>query len=365
MAKYLDGKNVLITGGTGSLGKVLLRRLLTGEMGTPEKIVVFSRDEGKQHAILVDYLNAGKNVTDEVMYSNFKNQVRFVIGDVRNENSISDVLQTLDINVVVHAAAMKQVPSCEYFPEEAALTNVMGAANLMRAIRKHGKNVESVIAVSTDKACKPVNVMGMSKSMQERIMLQAAMGLKGKRIMAVRYGNVLASRGSVIPLFHELIRKNNTLTITHADMTRFLLSLDDAVNIIFEAMNNGLNGEMYIPQIPAAKVTDIAEILIGNRGLKTKITGIRPGEKLHEILISEEEGRRCYERNGYYVIPSILPEISDAANDGHYGKKVEFSDGEYSSETSLMSKAEVAEMLKKNNLLVESDVRYEGGELIA
>ncbi len=363
MKKFLDKKNILITGGTGSLGKVLLRRILSDEMGTPNKIVVFSRDEGKQHAMRVDYLNAGKKATDEVIYNNFNNQVQFFIGDVRNENSISDALQQLEIDIVIHAAAMKQVPACEYFPEEAALTNVQGAANLVRAIRKHGKNVECLIGVSTDKACKPINVMGMTKSLQERILTQGSMGLKNTRVLCVRYGNVLASRGSVIPLFHDQIKKGGPVTITHPDMTRFLLSLDSAVDIIFESMKSGLDGETYIPQIPTAKVTDIAQVLIGKRDIQIQVTGIRPGEKLHEKLISEEESRHCYQKNGYYVIPSILPEV--AGTTPEMNTSIEFTNNEYSSEHNVMSQAELKALLEKNNLLLESDIKLESGEMIA
>lgn len=359
MLKNLDGKNILITGGTGSLGKVLLRRLLTGEMGTPNKISIFSRDEGKQHAIRVHYQGNTKNPTDEVIYHNFQKQVQFHIGDVRDLNSLYEAVS--DAHVVIHAAALKQVPSCEYFPEEAALTNVMGAVNLVRAVKRFGKNVEVVVGISTDKACKPVNVMGMTKSIQERVILRGGVGEGNTRYMAVRYGNVLASRGSVIPLFHEQIQKGGPVTITDEKMTRFLLSLDDAVDIVFEALLNGDNGETYIPQVPSALVTDIAKILIGERNIEIKVTGIRPGEKLHEILISEEEALRTFKRGEYFVISSILPEIEspELSDNTRLEKK------EYSSADSIMNENALLELMKKHNLMLGDKFEYLGEEMIA
>jgi len=195
----LTDKTVVITGGTGSLGKVLVRRLLSGELGKPNKIIVFSRDEAKQHAMRLAYQHL-RAATDEVIYSNFEQLVQFQIGDVRDYHSVSAVLR--DADVVFNAAALKQVPTCEYFPFEAVLTNITGPENIVRAIQEHHLSVETVVGISTDKACKPVNVMGMTKALQERIFIQANMRCPDTRFICVRYGNVLASRGSVIPLFH-------------------------------------------------------------------------------------------------------------------------------------------------------------------
>jgi FlaA1/EpsC-like NDP-sugar epimerase len=223
--KLFDGKRVLITGGTGSMGKVLVRRLLGGSMGDPEAVIVFSRDEAKQYFMRVEYENRVA-ATDEVVYRNFQKKLQFWIGDVRDFNSVASALRGVD--VVVNASAMKQVPTCEYFPYEAVRTNIEGAENIVCAIQKHNLQVETVVGVSTDKACKPVNAMGMTKALQERVFIQGNMRCSRTRFVCVRYGNVLASRGSVIPLFHEQIRNGGPVTITTPEMTRFLLSLEDA-----------------------------------------------------------------------------------------------------------------------------------------
>ncbi len=248
----LEGKRVLITGGTGSLGQVLVRRLLSGELGQPRKIMVFSRDEAKQHALRVEYLHK-RAVTDEVIYRNFQQLIEFRIGDVRDFASVAAAL--CDADVVFNAAALKQVPTCEYFPFQAVMTNIGGPENIVRAIQEHRLPVETVVGVSTDKACKPVNVMGMTKAIQERVFIQANMRCPDTRFICVRYGNVLASRGSVIPLFHDQIRSGGPVTITTTDMTRFLLSLDEAVDTIFAAVRDGYRGETYIPRVPSAQAT--------------------------------------------------------------------------------------------------------------
>ena len=193
----LQDKQILVTGGTGSLGKILVRRLLSGELGTPRKVVVLSRDEAKQHDMRLEYLHRAVT-TDEVIFHNFQQVLEFRIGDVRDFHDVCSGVKGADI--VINAAALKQVPTCEYFPEQAVLTNCVGAANIVRAIRENGYGVESVVGVSTDKACKPVNVMGMSKAIQERIFISANILTPETRYICVRYGNVLASRGSVNPL---------------------------------------------------------------------------------------------------------------------------------------------------------------------
>src|SRR5438105_11920620 len=241
----LDGKRVLITGGTGSLGKVLLRRLLGGGAGDPAKIIVLSRDEAKQHAIRVEYQRRS-SPTDEVIYDNSSKKLQFRIGDIRDFHSVASALREAD--VVFNAAALKQVPTCEYFPFEAVQTNVGGAENIVRAIQELRLPVQVVVGVSTDKACKPVNAMGMTKALQERIFVQANMRCQSTRFVCVRYGNVLASRGSVIPLFHEQIRQGGPVTITTRDMTRFLLSLEQAADTVFGALIDALHGETYVPR---------------------------------------------------------------------------------------------------------------------
>lgn len=345
MYTNFDGKRILITGGTGSLGKVLLKRLLSGKEGVPESITIFSRDEAKQHALRLDYLHS-ENSTDEVIYNNFANKVKFIVGDVRDYHSVLRALRNIDI--VFNAAALKQVPTCEYFPYQAVMTNITGAENIVRSILENELPVEVVVGISTDKAAKPVNVMGMTKSIQERIFMSANVDSGKTRFVMARYGNVLASRGSVIPLFHQQIKNNGPVTITDDRMTRFLLSLEEAVDVILFAVRYGNKGETVIPRIPAAVVTDVASVLIGDRKIETVVTGIRPGEKLHEALITEEESVRTVTRGPYYVIAPILPEIQveEVMKGPFLGK-------EYTSADDLMNREEVAALLLKRNLLIE------------
>ncbi|MFP5247447.1 MAG: polysaccharide biosynthesis protein, partial [Thermoanaerobaculia bacterium] len=300
----LEGKRILVTGGTGSLGKTLVRRLLTGEMGTPAKIVVFSRDEAKQHYMRLDFQHRAA-ATDDIIYQNSRERLSFRIGDVRDYGALVTALR--DTDVVFHAAALKQVPTCEYFPFEAVMTNVVGPNNLVRAIRENDTPVEMVVGISTDKACKPINVMGMTKALQERILLEANMESSRTKYVCVRYGNVIASRGSVVPLFVDQIRRGGPVTITLKEMTRFLLTLDRAVDTVFAAVKEGKRGETYIPRVPAAKVVDVAKALMGEREIPMVFTGVRPGEKIHEIMVSEEERFRTIARGAYYVILPVLP----------------------------------------------------------
>lgn len=350
----LTGKTILVTGGTGSLGKVLVRRLLTGELGLPNKIIIFSRDEAKQHEMRMSYMNK-RTATDEIIFRNFQRMLDFRIGDVRDFHSIAEALR--GVEVVFNAAALKQVPTCEYFPYQAVLTNIAGPENIVRAIQELDLAVETVVGVSTDKACKPVNVMGMTKSLQERIFIQANLRCPNTRFICVRYGNVLASRGSVIPLFHDQIRNGGPVTITTSDMTRFLLSLDQAVDTIFAAYKGANRGETYIPRVPSARVVDIATALIGDRPIKTVVTGIRPGEKLHEILISEEECHRSVDRGEYYAILPMLPELSE-------GKEFTAAlHNEFSSASNVMSPSAVVDLLRHFHLMLDDNLQ-EDGELL-
>jgi len=305
-SKILEGKRILVTGGTGSLGKTLVKRILRGELGKPEKVTVFSRDEAKQHFMRLEYLHP-EAATDDIIYQNSQNVLNFVIGDVRDYSSLLSAIRSADI--VFHAAALKQVPSCEYFPFEAVMTNINGANNVVKAIRENDLKIEKVIGISTDKACKPINVMGMTKALQERILIEANRGCPETSFTCVRYGNVIASRGSIVPLFVEQVQKNSAITVTLPEMTRFLLSLDGAVDTVFAALTEGKPGETYIPKVPAAKIVDVAKALMGDKNLEIIYTGIRPGEKIHEIMVSEEECFRTVERNGYYVIMPVLPEL--------------------------------------------------------
>jgi UDP-glucose 4-epimerase len=352
--KPFAGRRILVTGGTGSLGKVLVRRLLSGKDGVPARILVFSRDEAKQHEMRVAYQRC-RAATDEVIYHNFERVLQFRIGDVRDPAAVAAALR--DTDIVFNAAALKQVPSCEYFPFEAVLTNIGGAENIVRAIREHGLPVETVVGISTDKACKPVNVMGMTKAVQERVFACGNLACPSTRFVCVRYGNVLASRGSVIPLFHEQIRKGGPVTVTTMDMTRFLLSLEQAVDTVFAAVRNALPGETYIPRVPSARITDVANALIGKRDIEVKVTGIRPGEKVHEILVSEEEGHRTVSKGDFYAIRPILPELQGSVSAGEpLGR-------EYSSADELLSPSGVRDLLRSQKLMVD-DNRQAEGELL-
>ena len=207
----LESKRILVTGGTGSLGRALIKRLLGGEMGMPARIVVFSRDEAKQYEMRVEWKQR-QHATEDIAYDNFEGLLEFRIGDIRDYSSVLEVVRGID--VVFNAAALKQVPSCEYFPYEAVLTNVVGAHNLTRAIKENQTPVELVVGISPDKACKPINVMGMTKAIQERIFIEANLGAPDTSFIWVRYGNVMASRGSVVPLFKEQICHGGPVTIT-------------------------------------------------------------------------------------------------------------------------------------------------------
>ncbi len=340
----LEDTRVLITGATGSLGKAILRRLLTGEMGRVRRLILFSRDEAKQHDLRLELLRR-RAATDEVIYRDFERRLEFRIGDVRDLHSVSAAAREAD--VIFHAAALKQVPTCERFPYEAVRTNIEGAENLVRAIREHRIPVRTVVGISTDKACKPVNVMGMSKAIQERLLLRASLDCPDTRFLCVRYGNVLASRGSVIPLFLEQIRAGGPVTLTTPEMTRFLLSLDEAVDTVFAAVREGKSGETFVPRLPSARISDVAEVLIDGRPIRTECTGIRPGEKVHEILISEEERSRTIARAAHYVIRSILPELSGGVGDE--GEPA--LQREYCSADHVLTRDQVRELLRTHGLL--------------
>jgi len=323
-----DGLKVLITGGTGSLGKAVVERIMTGRMGRPSKIMVFSRDEFKQHEMRVHWRQA-RDTIEDLRDISIEDVLEFHIGDVRLYDTLLPVLRKAD--VVINAAALKQVPQCEYFPYEAVRTNIKGPYNIIRGIREHNLKIQKVVTISTDKACKPVNVMGMTKALQERLVLAGNTDDCNTEFMAVRYGNVIASRGSVVPHFKKQIAAGGPVTITSPDMTRFLLTLDQAVDTVLEVLGNGKRGDILVPQVPSARIIDIARLMIGSRNIEIGNIGIRPGEKVDEILINEEECSRTFERNNYYVIKSILA----THNDDNSGKLARTS--EYSSRENLLS----------------------------
>ncbi len=290
IAALVKGKRVLITGGTGSFGHQILRELLGY---APASIAVFSRDEKKQYDLGLEHKGDG---------------IRMILGDVRDRARVREAVRGTDI--VFHAAALKQVPNCEYAPLEAITTNVLGADNVRRESIEAGAEV--VVSISTDKAVKPVNVMGMSKAIQERIMLQPDNATGDTRFVCVRYGNVLGSRGSIVPLFCRCIERGEPLPITHPDMTRFQLTISEAIRLVFWAAVHGRQGEMWVRQMPSAKVTDLGRVLAhgltGQDDYPQIVVGIRPGEKMHEVLVSLEEAARAKEQRDesgdYFIIPA-------------------------------------------------------------
>ncbi len=277
------GKTILITGGTGSFGNAVAARLLASSV---KRIVIFSRDEKKQF----DMLNAFND-----------SRLKFIVGDVRDRNSVDQAMYGVDY--VFHAAALKQVPTCEFFPMQAVQTNVLGSFNVIESALAHG--VKRVVVLSTDKACAPINAMGMTKALMERIMIAAARERRGGTILCgTRYGNVMYTRGSVIPFFVEQIRAGKSLTVTHGAMTRFMMSLDDSIDLVLFALSHGKPGEIYIPKAPAATVEDIAKVLkdIFSYAGTVEHIGVRPGEKIHESLITREEKLRAIDRGNYFTI---------------------------------------------------------------
>ena len=353
-APVFAGKRILITGGTGSVGKTLVRRFLDGSADNPAKIIILSRDEAKQHLMRMEYQHK-VGATDDIIYRNFQEKLQFRIGDVRDFHSVAQALR--DADIVFNAAALKQVPTCEYFPFEAVRTNIGGPENIVRAIQEHSLPVETVVGISTDKACKPVNAMGTTKALQERVFIQANIRCPKTRFVCVRYGNVLASRGSVIPLFHDQIRNGGPVTITTPEMTRFMLRLQDAVDVIFAAVREGLRGETFIPRAPSVQIAHIAKVLIADRPVEIKVVGIRPGEKVHEILISEEEANRTVVCGSYYVILPMLPELRDPRRGAACLAK------EYSSADNVMG-LEATEHLLRSEALMPEDISDNSAEVL-
>jgi UDP-N-acetylglucosamine 4,6-dehydratase len=297
----LTDNTLLITGGTGSFGNAVLRRFLHTDI---KEIRVFSRDEKKQEDMRIELNNI---------------KVKFYIGDVRSYDSVHSAMRGVDY--VFHAAALKQVPSCEFYPMEAVRTNILGTENVLNAAL--ACSVKKVITLSTDKAVYPINAMGISKAMMEKLMVaKARMVEESKTVFSgTRYGNVMVSRGSVIPLFIKQIREGKPLTITDPNMTRFLMSLDDAVNLVLYAFSNANQGDIFVQKAPASTIMDLAVAIreLFNAGNEIKIIGTRHGEKLYETLLTREELARAKDMGDYY---RILPDDRDL----NYGKY--FTEGE-------------------------------------
>ena len=288
---------LLITGGTGSFGNAVLRRFLDGDI---KEIRIFSRDEKKQDDMRKKYNNP---------------KIKFYIGDVRDYQSVLNVVRGVDF--IYHAAALKQVPSCEFHPLEAVKTNVLGTENVLEAAITCG--IKRVVVLSTDKAVYPINAMGISKAMMEKVAVAKSRNSNGTVINVTRYGNVMCSRGSVIPLFTQQIRAGHPITITDPAMTRFMMTLDDAVDLVLYAFENGKPGEIFVQKAPAATIETLAYALtslLGKPSHEVRVIGTRHGEKLYEALLSREEMVAAEDLGGYYRVPPDLRDLN-------YGKFVD------------------------------------------
>lgn len=283
----MQNKNILISGGTGSFGNAVLHRFLKTE--NINEVRIFSRDEKKQDDMRRFYNDP---------------RVKFFIGDVRNLDSVNSAMQGVDI--VFHAAALKQVPSCEFFPMEAVMTNIVGCENVLNSAAQN--EVKKVIVLSTDKAVYPINAMGMSKALSEKIMISRSRKLNGTNTVfcGTRYGNVMASRGSVIPLFIDQIKLGKPLTITDPNMTRYMMTLEDAVELVLYAFKNGENGDIFVQKSPACTIETLSKALLElyNATSQIKIIGTRHGEKLYETLVNREEMVKAENLENYYRIPA-------------------------------------------------------------
>lgn len=280
-----DGKILLVTGGTGSFGNAVVKRFLASELA---EIRIFSRDEKKQDA----------------MRNKFSNEkLKFILGDVRDIDAVKNAVMGVDF--IFHASALKQVPSCEFFPLEAVKTNVLGTENVLSAAIATG--VEKVVCLSTDKAVYPINAMGQSKAMMEKVAVAKARNSKDTKVCVTRYGNVMASRGSVIPLFLEQLENDQPITITNPEMTRFMMTLEDAVDLVIYAFENCNSGDIFVQKAPAATIDTLAHALrdlLGKAGHEIKTIGTRHGEKLFEVLVNREDMMIAEDLGGYYRIPA-------------------------------------------------------------
>jgi UDP-glucose 4-epimerase len=330
-----EGKVLLITGGTGSFGNTVLKRFLSTEV---REIRIFSRDEKKQEEMRIE-LNIPK--------------LKFYIGDVRDYDSTHQAMKGVDY--VFHAAALKQVPSCEFYPMEAVRTNVIGTENVMNAATANG--VKRVVVLSTDKAVYPINAMGISKAMAEKLMVaKARTQAEGETVLcATRYGNVMASRGSVIPLFVSQLKEGKPLTVTDPNMTRFLMSLEDSVDLVLYAFEHGKQGDIFVQKAPASTVADLAQALKELFKLETPVReiGTRHGEKLYESLISREEMAKAQDMGGYYRIPADNRDLNYAQYFSEGEQKISHQEDYTSHNTERLNVAQVKNLLLKLDYIKE------------
>ncbi|MBI5890603.1 MAG: polysaccharide biosynthesis protein [Nitrosomonadales bacterium] len=329
------GKVLMITGGTGSFGNTVLKRFLTTEV---REIRIFSRDEKKQEDMRIA-LNDSK--------------LKFYIGDIRDYDSVHEAMRGVDY--VFHAAALKQVPSCEFYPMEAVRTNVIGTEHVLNAATANG--VKRVVVLSTDKAVYPINAMGISKAMAEKLMVaKSRMQREGETVFcATRYGNVMASRGSVIPLFVSQLKEGKPLTVTDPNMTRFLMSLEDSVDLVLYAYEHGKQGDIFVQKAPASTVADLAQALkeIFAKRNEIRIIGTRHGEKLYESLISREEMAHAQDMGGYYRIPADNRDLNYAKYFSEGEEKISHLDDYTSHNTQRLSVEYVKTLLLKLDYIKE------------
>ena len=328
-------KVLMITGGTGSFGNTVLKRFLSTEV---REIRIFSRDEKKQEEMRIALSN---------------DKLKFYIGDIRDYDSVFQAMKGVDY--VFHAAALKQVPSCEFYPMEAVRTNVMGTENVMNAATANG--VKRLVVLSTDKAVYPINAMGISKAMAEKLMVaKARMQREGETVFcATRYGNVMASRGSVIPLFVSQLKEGKPLTLTDPNMTRFLMSLEDSVDLVLYAYEHGQQGDIFVQKAPASTVADLAQALteIFAKGNEIRIIGTRHGEKLYESLISREEMAHAHDMGDYYRIPADNRDLNYAKYFSEGEEKISHLDDYTSHNTNRLNVQHLKELLLKLDYIKE------------
>tara|TARA_B100000941_G_C28472644_1_gene537317 strand:- start:94 stop:1107 length:1014 start_codon:yes stop_codon:yes gene_type:complete len=334
MKNYFKDKTILISGGTGSFGNAVLKRILKEEIG---EVRIFSRDEKKQ---------------DDMRKAYSDNRIKFYIGDVRDYQSVLDSLT--DVDFVFHAAALKQVPSCEFYPMQAVQTNVLGSNNMLMAIKE--QKVKKGIFLSTDKAVYPINAMGMSKALMERNVIASSARLKNSVVCCTRYGNVMGSRGSVIPLFTNQILKGKEITMTDPEMTRFMMSLEDSVELVLYAFENAKSGDIFVQKAPACTIHDLTIALkdIFNSKAKVKVIGTRHGEKLYESLLSREEVFKSEDYKNYFRVPADTRDLNYTEFFAEGETSISSAEDYTSHNTTRFGAKEMKELLLKLDFIKEA-----------
>lgn len=340
-----EGKTLLITGGTGSFGNAVLKRFLDTDI---KEIRIFSRDEKKQ---------------DDMRKRLKSDKVKFYLGDVRNLESIKDAVKGVDY--IFHAAALKQVPSCEFFPMEAVRTNVLGTDNVLTAAIDQG--VKKVVCLSTDKAAYPINAMGTSKAMMEKVVIAKSRNVdpEATTICCTRYGNVMASRGSVIPVFIDQIKNNCPITITNKDMTRFLMNLDEAVDLVLFAFSNAKQGDLFVQKSPACTVGKLAEALkeLFESDTDIQVIGTRHGEKAHETLLTKEEKSKSLDMGDYFRVPADTRDLNYDKYLREGNEDISAADEYTSSNTEQLEVPEIIEKLKTTDY-IQTELKGKAGQQV-